>query len=57
MLDFLICKPFKAFSYTSEQQRAYFNSQDVRGRYELQIETHEEILSFASFLNIDEKIK
>lgn len=36
---------------------AYFNSQYGRGRYKLQIEIHEEILSFISFLKINEKIK
>lgn len=55
MLDFLICNPFKFLSYSSEHQCAHFNSEEGRGQYDLQIESHEEILSSASFLKINEK--
>lgn len=57
MLDFLICNPFKFLSCSSDQQCAHFNSQEGRGQYDLQIESHEEILSSASFLKINEKNK
>lgn len=57
MLDFFVCNIFKFLSYSSEQQHACFNSQECRGQYDPQIESHEEILISASLLKVNEKKK